>query len=118
MDSLVFATSGEKPTALSIVTQWTGTSASGVVFGQGVRCTSGTFKRLYTKTAASGSITAPDFNLGDQEVSGRSAALGNVILAGQSRWYLVYYRDPSVLGGCPATSTYNATQTGRVDWSP
>ena len=118
MDSLVFATSGEKPTALSIVTQWTGTSASGVVFGQGVRCTSGTFKRLYTKSASFGTITAPDFGAGDPQVSVRSAALGNVILAGQGRWYFVFYRDPSVLGGCPASSTFNATQTGRIDWSP
>jgi hypothetical protein len=51
-------------------------------------------------------------------VSVRSAALGDPILAGQSRWYLVYYRDPTVLGGCPAASTFNSTQTGRVDWSP
>jgi hypothetical protein len=29
----------------------------------------------------------------------------------------VYYRDPIVLNGCPASSTFNATQTGRVDWS-
>ena len=48
----------------------------------------------------------------------RSAALGAPIPAGQSRWYLVYYRDPNVLGGCPAISTFNATQTGRVTWWP
>jgi hypothetical protein len=29
----------------------------------------------------------------------------------------VYYRDPVVLGGCSAGSTFNATQTGRVTWS-
>ena len=84
----------------------------------GVRCTSGTLKRLYTKIAAGGSITAPDFGAGDPQVSVRSAALGDAILSGQSRWYLVYYRDPNVLGGCPASSTFNATQTGLVTWSP
>jgi hypothetical protein len=47
----------------------------------------------------------------------RAMALGDTILADQSRWYLVYYRDPIVLGGCPATDTFNATATGRVDWS-
>jgi hypothetical protein len=26
-------------------------------------------------------------------------------------------RDSVVPGGCPASSTFNATQTGRVDWS-
>jgi hypothetical protein len=65
-----------------------------------------------------GSITAPSYGAGDLQVSARSAALGDTILAGQSRWYLVYYRDPIVLGGCPASSTFNATQTGRVTWSP
>jgi hypothetical protein len=74
-------------------------------------------KRLYTKTASGGSITAPDFGAGDPTVSARSAALGDVISAGQSRWYLVYYRDPVVLGGCPANSTFNATQTAQIDWS-
>jgi len=117
-DSLVFTTSGEKPTALSIVAQWTGPSATGAVFGMGVRCTSGTLKRMYTKTAAGGSITAPNFGAGDPQVSVRSAALGDPIASGQSRWLLVYYRDPTVLGGCPATSTFNATQTGQVAWSP
>jgi hypothetical protein len=117
-DSLMFTTSDEAPTALSVLTQWTGTNATGAIFGMGVRCTSGSFKRLYTKPAVGGSITAPDFAAGDAQVSVRSAALGDVIFAGQSRWYLVYYRDPIVLGGCPATSTFNATQTGVVTWSP
>jgi len=30
----------------------------------------------------------------------------------------VYYRDPVVLGACPPASTFNATQTGRIDWQP
>jgi len=118
MDSLVFHTVGEKPTALSILGQWSGSSSTGAVFGMGVRCASGTLERLYSKSASGGSITAPDFGAGDQGVSARSAARGDTILAGQDRFYLVYYRDPSVLGGCPANSTFNATQTGRVSWSP
>jgi hypothetical protein len=115
MDGVVFTTSGEKPTATSIVLQGNAQSASGIVFGQGVRCVAGTLKRLYTKTASGGSITAP--TAGDPTVSSRSSALGDVISAGQSRWYLVYYRDPIVLGGCPASSTFNATQTLRIAWS-
>ncbi len=117
-DSLEFTTRGELPTALSILTQWTGTNATGVVFGMGVRCTAGTFKRLYTKFALGGSIRAPEFSAGDQQVSVRSAAFGDMIQPGQSRWYLVYYRDPIVLGGCSASSTFNATQTGQVTWWP
>jgi hypothetical protein len=117
-DSLVFTTSGEKPTATSIVLQGNALSANGVVFGQGVRCIGGTLKRLYTKAASGGSITAPNFLASDPQVSSRSVALGDVIQPGQSRWYLVYYFDSTVLGGCPASSTFNATQTGQVDWSP
>jgi hypothetical protein len=76
----------------------------------------GTLVRLFAKTAVAGSIAAPDFGAGDPTVSARSAAKGDVIQPGQSRGYLVYYRDPTVLGGCPAGSTFNATQTGRVTW--
>jgi hypothetical protein len=117
-DSLVFATIGEKPIALSIVLQGTAAAPSGIVYGQGVRCVAGSLKRLFTKTSSGGSITAPNFAAGDPTVSARSATKGDVIQSGQSRWYLVYYRDPTVLGGCPATSTFNATQTGEIVWSP
>ena len=117
-DSLVFTTSGEKPTALSIVGQWNNTVASGVTFGQGVRCTAGTLKRLFSQNAVAGSITVPNFGAGDPSVSARSAAKGDTILAGSSRWYLVYYRDNTVLGGCPPLANFNSTQTGRVTWSP
>ena len=116
-DSLVFTTSGEKPTSLSLVAQWIGGNPTGVVFGQGVRCTSGTFKRLYSANAVGGSITLPNFGAGHLTVSAQSAAKGDTILAGQSRWYVVYYRDNTVLGGCPALSNFNATQTGKVAWS-
>ena len=117
-DSLVLTTSGEKPSALSLVIQGTGLDGLGATFGMGVRCVQGPLKRLYVKSASGGSITAPNLGVGDPQVSVRSAALGDTILPGQSRWYLVYYRDPVVLGGCPSTSTFNATQTGQVTWSP
>jgi Tol biopolymer transport system component len=117
-DSLVFTTDLEPPTALSIVMQGNAGIPAGVPYGQGVRCLGGTvIRRLYVKPASAGSITAPDFAAGDPQVTVRSAEKGDVIQPGQSRWYLVYYRDPIVLGGCPASSTFNATQTGRVDWS-
>ena len=118
-DSLVLTTSGERSTALSIVMQGNALILNGVVYGQGVRCVGGTIiRRLYIKNAIGGSITAPDLGSGDPAVSARSAAKGDVIHAGESRWYLVYYRDGHVLGGCPASSGFNATQTGRVDWGP
>lgn len=117
-DSLVFTTSGEPPGALSVVTQWSDPQAAGAVLGMGLRCASGTIRRLYTKTAVAGGITAPEFLLGEPQVSARSEALGDPILPGRSRWYLVSYRDNVVIGGCPLSSNFNSTQTGQVTWSP
>jgi len=117
-DSLVLTTSGERPTALSVVFQATASIPAGLVFGQGVRCAGGTLKRLYSRNASGGSITAPNFGAGEPSVSARSTAKGDVIPPGGIRFYFVAYRDPFVLGGCPATSTFNVTTTGRVTWSP
>jgi len=113
-DTLSLTTAGEKPSATSIVLQGTTTSATGLVFGQGVRCVTGALKRLYTQNASSGSITVPP--PGGPTISARSAALGDPITAGQNRWYLVYYRDPIVLGGCPSASTFNCTFTLEIAW--
>jgi hypothetical protein len=113
-DTVAFMTNGEKPTATSIVLQGDSLSSGGVVFGQGVRCVAGTLKRLYVKHAVGGSITAPQG--ADLPVHARSAALGDTIAPGTHRFYGVYYRDPTVLGGCPASSTFNITQQLDVLW--
>jgi hypothetical protein len=115
-DTLVFTTTGEKPTATSIVLQGNAVSATGAVFGQGVRCVAGSLKRLYVKNASAGSIGAPDVT--DVRVAARSAALGDPIPAGGVRNYMVYYRDPTVLGGCPSASTFNGTQAIAITWAP
>jgi hypothetical protein len=93
-----------------------GTNVANNAFGQGVRCVGGLLKRMYQKTASGGSIAAPTGS--DPSVSARSAALGQPISAGETKTYLVYYRDPAVLGGCPATSGFNATQSGAITWRP
>jgi hypothetical protein len=118
IDSLVFTTADERPNSTSVVVEGTAPVSSGIVFGQGVRCLGGTLKRLYVKTAVNGSITAPEFAAGDLPVSARSAQLGLPIQAGQPYYFLVTYRDPVVPGGCPASSTFNATQTGVVTYWP
>jgi Tol biopolymer transport system component len=115
MDSLVFTATAEKPTALSIFSQGSAFSTTGVVFGQGVRCANLNLKRLYTKSAVGGTTSAPTG--GDPAIHVRSAALGDTIAPGTSRYYYVYYRDPNVLGGCPSASAFNSTQTARIDWS-
>jgi len=114
-DTLHFTTSGELPTAFSILLQGSTTSA-GAVFGQGVRCVDGNLLRLYVTAAVGGSISVPA--VGNPSVSASSAALGDVLPGGAARAYSVYYRDPTVLGGCPATSTFNVTQSGLVTWLP
>jgi hypothetical protein len=113
-DTLVFTSSGERPTATSILLQGENNIAAGAAFGQGVRCLTGNLKRLYVKTAVAGSITAP--GPGDPGVYARATMLGDVIANGDTRYYGVYYRDPIVLGACSAANTFNITQTGSVQW--
>lgn len=119
-DNVVLTASGEdnavSSTPLSIFLQGDSTVPAGVGFGDGMRCVGGTLKRLYVKNAVGGVVSAPDFGAGDPSVSVRSSALGDTIPAGQNRYYMVYYRDPSGTF-CPPT-TFNATQAGNIAWSP
>lgn len=117
-DTLVLTTGGEKPTALSVVLQGKTASSTGFVYGQGIRCVNTSLKRLFSKNAVAGSVTIPNFGGGDPSMSAKSAAKGDTIGAGEDRFYLIYYRDPSVLGGCPLASGFNATQSGQVTWAP
>jgi hypothetical protein len=114
LDSMVMTSSDELATALSIFNQ--GTTTTNVAFGQGVRCAGGSLKRLYTKVASGGTASAPGG--GDVNVHTRSSQLGDVIAAGSTRYYYVYYRQPLVLGGCAATATFNSTQTVATIWAP
>ena len=117
-DSLVFRTSGENPTALSMLIQGTAAIPSGSVYGRGVRCARGTITRLFTKDAVAGQIVAPDSDADDPQLSVRSASKGNLIRAGEVRWYVVVYRDRVPRGTCGSTVPFNATPTGVVTWSP
>lgn len=107
-DSLHLNAWGEKPNALSIFLQ----GAAGIVFDDRVRCVDGNLKRLYVKTASGGSVTAPA--PGDLTISARSAALGDAIPPGGTRFYQVYYRDP-IASFCPG-ATFNVTSGVRVGW--
>jgi hypothetical protein len=114
-DTVVLTSSNELPHPLSIFLQGTTDNTSGIVFGDGVRCVSGTLKRLYSKTAAGGTAVAPQ--AGDPSITARSAALGDPITPGQTRSYQVYYRD-NVLGFCPNPpgDAFNVSNALRVDW--
>jgi Tol biopolymer transport system component len=118
-DTIVFSAGGEPPNAVSIVLQGSAAIPGGAVYGQGVRCIGGSLKRLYVLYASRGGrSTGPIILAGEPTVHERSAALGDTIQAGSTRWYMMMYRDGIVLGGCPASSTFNTTQTSQVTWSP
>src|SRR5262249_15128588 len=53
-DTVVLTATRELPTALSVVLQGNSQHANGYLFGDGLRCTSGSLKRLYTKNASAG----------------------------------------------------------------
>jgi len=81
-----------------------------------VRCVGGLLKRLFLHAASGGSATFPQ--AGDPTVSAQSLARGDPIAAGQHRYYTAYYRDPIVLGGCPAASGFNVADALDVVWAP
>jgi spore coat protein A len=116
-DTLLFTSSGENNTSLTIFIQGSTSSPTGFHFGAGVRCVSGTLKRLYSGNASNGSISRP---LGsDPKVHVRSAALGDPLSAGSVRYYFTYYRDPGATVPCGNPgSTFNSGNAGTVTWGP
>jgi hypothetical protein len=114
-DTVVLTSSYELPSALSIFLQGNALLPQPVPFGDGLRCIGGTLKRLYTKHAVAGVVSAPA--AGDPSITTQSANLGDPIAHGTMREYLVYYRDPS-LTFCPSPqgSTFNASQSISITW--
>jgi hypothetical protein len=77
-----------------------------------------TFRGPCLRLAGGQGITVSDAAAGEPSISARSTALGDAIGAGESRWYFVLYRDPTVLGGCAPGTTFNATPTRQASWAP
>jgi hypothetical protein len=115
-DTLSFICTGEKPTAFSILLQGLNPqSVAGLKFGQGVRCFTANLKRLYVHAAVGGTVTYPQG--ADLPVHLQSAAKGDTITPG-TRNYLSYYRDPTILGACASSDTFNASQGVSIIWAP
>jgi hypothetical protein len=114
-DTVVLTSSSELPNALSIFLQGHTNNFPGLVFGDGVRCINGTLKRLYTKNASGGTVSAPTG--ADPSITTRSAALGDTILPGTLRHYQTYYRDPN-LTFCPAPTgdSWNVSSGITIAW--
>ena len=114
-DLTVLTSSGELASALSIFLQGNASAPSGLAFGDGVRCVTGTLKRLYVRNASGGTVSAPQS--GDASITARSAQLGDPIAPGSTREYQVYYRDPDLaFCGAPLGGSFNVTNAVRLDW--
>jgi hypothetical protein len=114
-DSVSLIATGELPTALTIFLQGDSQNAAGIVFGDGLRCVTGNLKRLYTKSASGGAVTAPTG--GDPSITARSATLGDPISPGATRYYMTYYRDPDPsFCAAPQGSTFNGTNGQIITW--
>jgi hypothetical protein len=114
-DTIVLTSSGELPSVLSIFLQGTANLTNGAVFGDGVRCVNTTLKRLFTHNASGGVVSAP---VGaDLSITARSAALGDPIAPGSTRYYQTYYRDP-VLSFCPNPpgDGWNVSSGIQIHW--
>jgi hypothetical protein len=114
-DTLVLHSTGELPSALSIFLQGDALVSASAHFGDGLRCAGGNLKRLFVKNASGGGVIAPA--PGDPSISAQSAALGDPIAPGSTRYYQTYYRD-SNLTFCPAPQgdSWNVTNGVRVVW--
>jgi hypothetical protein len=115
-DDLVLTSSGEGARSLSILLQGNQESVP-TIFGDGLRCVSGSLKHLYVRGAVGGTVTMPQGS--DPSISVRSAALGDPIPPNGLRYYQVYYRDEAP-GFCPDPpgSTFNASNGLRAAWGP
>lgn len=82
-------------------------NSTGVSFGDGLRCVSGTVVRIGTKTASSGNAVYPQ--AGDVPISVR----GLVPAVGAQRAYQAWYRNAASF--CTA-STFNTSSGVRVTW--
>ena len=110
-DQLVITSSGERPTAFSLFLQ-SSSFAVAVPYGDGLRCLTGTLKRIAAKNAVGGTVSYPEgAELG---IRARSAALGDTIPPGGVRYYQVVYRD-AISTFCPP-NTFNASNALAIVW--
>jgi hypothetical protein len=117
LDSVVFISSGERPSASTIFLQGDANDPGGAVFGDGVRCVAGVLRRLYLANASAGVAHAPA--AGGLSITARSTRLGDPLVpgSGQVRYYQAYYRDPSAtFCAAPAGSTWNISSMLTITW--
>ena len=107
-DTVVLNGTGMPATVACIYLQ--GDGLDDVVFGDGVRCTSGTLLRLRTKVNSGGASSFPD----SVETVTLSQRGGVTIGSGAIRYYQTYYRNSAALF-CPP-ETFNVTNGWKIVW--
>jgi hypothetical protein len=113
-DTAVLHAIGEMPTSLTIFLQGNATVGP-LPFGDGLRCAGGILKRLYSKSASGGAVSAP--GPGDPSITARSAALGDTIPPGDRRYYQTYYRDNNpAFCPIPQGNTFNSSNVVKIVW--
>lgn len=110
-DEVLLTMAGLPQASVVVFLQARNDSTPGVSFGDGVLCSSGAVRRLYTKAVIGGTIAAP--GPADSTIRMRSAATGDPILAGETRVYQGYYRDSAPF--C-APGGFNATNGIEISW--
>ena len=114
-DTVVLTSSNELATSLSIFLQGNAQVSAGAVFGDGVRCVGGQLKRIGTKNAVGGVATYPQG--GDPSITTQSAALGDPIAPGSTRYYQTYYRDPNLaFCAAPMGDAFNVSNGQIIVW--
>ncbi len=111
-DAVVLTSSSQRPTAFTLFVQGNTTNTAGISYGDGLRCVTGALKRIGAKTSVGGTASYP--GAGDPSISSRSAALGDPISPGSTRYYQAYYRDP-IAAFCP-TQTFNVSSGTAIVW--
>ena len=124
-DTLQFMATATNDQVLCVFLQGTSSLGSGLPYGAGIMCIPiGGMKTLYHGNAGTGEpvgqITRPRTGT-DPDVHTRSAALGDTLTAGVTRFYMVGYRDKNarLASNCNSSqATKNATQGVSVVWGP
>jgi Tol biopolymer transport system component len=90
-------------------------SIAPVAFGDGLSCIGGTVNRLATVNALG--TTATYTSCPNQPITTRSAALGDPIAPGSTRYYATFYRDTNA-SYCPPPSgnAWNMSQAIAITW--
>lgn len=115
-DTLRLSVSGTTPTGTCVFVQGNTTLAP-LPFGDGLRCVGGTQRRLATLVAAGGSSAIP--GAGEPSISQRAAAQGDVLQAGVTRTYQVFYRDSDpTFCAAPQGGAFDMSSGLRITWAP